>query len=348
MAALFAVAAALASYQRVMVIDNSTFLQNVDFFTDDDPTGGSVTFVSQEDALSSGLVQVTGGHIYMSADRQNDGVPRRSVRVNSKATFTRGLFIIDLEHMPTGCGTWPAYWTCGPSWPDGGEIDIIEGVHRQQHDATTLHTSEGCTMAGVNTSSFTGSWNPGIGGGDADDCYVKSSKEYDNQGCGITDDNAASFGAPFNAQSGGVVATVWDEEGIRAYSWPRGRVPADLAARKAPDEAGWGLPYARFEFGTECEGSHFHDHQIIFDLTLCGDWAGGTFAAQCPDKGGSCDDFIQHAANMQEAYWVVNYVDVYQDSAQPAIGRSQGFHGLRSRHRARRADPVRMVGGNSN
>jgi hypothetical protein len=26
-------------------------------------------------------------------------------------------------------GTWPAYWLCGPNWPQGGEIDIIEGVN---------------------------------------------------------------------------------------------------------------------------------------------------------------------------------------------------------------------------
>ena len=31
--------------------------------------------------------------------------------------------------MPTGCGTWPAYWLCGENWPYKGEIDIIEGVN---------------------------------------------------------------------------------------------------------------------------------------------------------------------------------------------------------------------------
>ena len=77
------------------------------------------------------------------------GTGRKSVRITSKKTWTHGLFIADIEHMPGGiCGTWPAcelficserredmcadtvhvVWSFGPDWPDGGEIDIIEGM----------------------------------------------------------------------------------------------------------------------------------------------------------------------------------------------------------------------------
>ena len=51
---------------------------------------------------------------------------RKSVRLESKNTFFGGLLIHDLDHMPTGCGSWPAYWLCGPNWPNGGEIDVID------------------------------------------------------------------------------------------------------------------------------------------------------------------------------------------------------------------------------
>ena len=170
-------------------------------------------------------------------------------------------------------------------------------------------------MDSVSRQSFTGNWGKGMGGADATNCYVKAPSQYRNQGCAIINDQAATFGAPFNAQGGGVIATAWDAAGIRAYSWPRGKVPADLTARADLNETGWGLPYARFEFGDECAPSHFHDHQIIFDLTLCGDWAGATFAQACADISGDCEGYISNPANVQEAFWLVNYVDVWQDEA---------------------------------
>ena len=68
----------------------------------------------------------------MSAD-SNSTVPanargRDSVRITSHNTYTHAVIVLDLAHMPTGCATWPAFWTVtSGTWPDGGEIDIIEG-----------------------------------------------------------------------------------------------------------------------------------------------------------------------------------------------------------------------------
>lgn len=56
---------------------------------------------------------------------------RDSVRIISKASYSESVMVLDIAHMPEGCGTWPAFWTLsaeGP-WPEGGEIDIIEGKH---------------------------------------------------------------------------------------------------------------------------------------------------------------------------------------------------------------------------
>lgn len=58
---------------------------------------------------------------------------------------------------------WPAWWTVcvyvlipspivashslhlvsGPNWPQGGEIDIIEGVHDNVHNQVAFHTENG-------------------------------------------------------------------------------------------------------------------------------------------------------------------------------------------------------------
>ena len=186
--------------------------------------------------------------------------------------------------MPTGCGTWPAWWSVGPSWPRAGEIDVIEGVNVSPFDATTLHTNGGCTVSGRNASASTGTPGVGSNGQPAENCDVDAPGQYSNQGCSVGNTAAGglSYGAPFNAQRGGTVAHLWDPtDGVSAWFWPRGTVPPDVAARMAPDPKAWGEPYALFPFSAAtCDGAaHFHDHQLIFDLTFCGDWAGADFAS---------------------------------------------------------------------
>ena len=55
---------------------------------------------------------------------------RNSVRISSWNAYEESVIVLDLQHMPEGCATWPAFWTLsqqGP-WPNGGEIDIVEGA----------------------------------------------------------------------------------------------------------------------------------------------------------------------------------------------------------------------------
>ena len=47
--------------------------------------------------------------VYMSTSPSEEG-PRYSVRLEGLRRFNRGLFILDLRHMPVGCATWPAFW----------------------------------------------------------------------------------------------------------------------------------------------------------------------------------------------------------------------------------------------
>ena len=54
--------------------------------------------------------------------------------------------------MPTGCATWPAWWSFGKevpgdprtTWPNLGEIDIIEGVNVNTQNQAALHTNNTC------------------------------------------------------------------------------------------------------------------------------------------------------------------------------------------------------------
>ena len=56
--------------------------------------------------------------------------PRNSVRLEGLRRFNRGLFIIDLRHMPAGCGTWPAFWlTDEANWPVNGKQFVFRTPH---------------------------------------------------------------------------------------------------------------------------------------------------------------------------------------------------------------------------
>ena len=65
---------------------------------------------------------------------------RDSVRISSQTAYDEAIFVLDLQHMPYGCATWPAFWTLsqkGP-WPTGGEIDVIEGKHARTFSVSSL------------------------------------------------------------------------------------------------------------------------------------------------------------------------------------------------------------------
>ena len=101
-------------------------------------------------------------------------------------------------HVPYGCSVWPAFWAKGPTWPDDGEIDIVEAINLMDHNQYALHTTRGC-MHDTNITQLghdTGALDCGKGSG----CVVA--------------EQPASYGAGFAAQGGGVFATQFDVSGI--------------------------------------------------------------------------------------------------------------------------------------
>jgi len=285
------------AYQLATSFQGTNFFDGWDFWTTADPTHGYVNYVGRNTAQQQGLINATSSSAYIGSDYKNvaSGNGRSSVRLTSQKSFNNGLFIIDLSHMPTGCGTWPAWWTVGPNWPAGGEIDVIEGVNVNNNDQTTLHTNAGCSMASEDRSKFSGN--------------LVNADCQGNTGCGITT-GSGSYGASFNSHQGGVFAMEWTSQFIQTFYWPRGSIPADVNSA-SPNPSSWGKPYAYFQEGGNCPSSHFHDHQIVFDLTFCGDWAGNVFAQDCPGKG-SCTDYVKNnPAAFKDAYWTIQYVKVF-------------------------------------
>jgi hypothetical protein len=104
-----------------------------------------------------------------------------------------------------------------------GEIDIIEGVHDNEHNQVTWHTGPGCYL--TSTAPFTGTvvvsdpisytqlwWFLNLAQNPSDTSC--NGLVNGNAGCGITEWNRASYGPVFDAQQGGVFAMKWDEDGI--------------------------------------------------------------------------------------------------------------------------------------
>ena len=304
--ALSLIHTSIAGYALTDDYSKDTFFGNFTAFTGQDPTHGFVNYLNYDTGSSKKLMQTVvnaGDASYLGVDPAAlSSTGRNSMRITSKKAFNKGLFIIDLLHMPgSACGSWPAFWLLGGgTWPAGGEIDIIEGVHSASHNQMTLHTSAGCS---INTSGFSGQANS-----------TNCGPDESNSGCAITSPDASSFGTGFNSANGGVYATEWTSQGISIWFFPRASIPADIHS-STPNPAGWGNPQAKFSGQCDVD-QHFKDMNIIFNTAFCGDWAGKVWASSgCAKSTGvaTCEQYVgQKPEVFKESFWLVNYVKVFQ------------------------------------
>ncbi|RPD58435.1 hypothetical protein L226DRAFT_541292 [Lentinus tigrinus ALCF2SS1-7] len=312
---------ASSPWKVVQQWQGSSFFDGWNFINSADTwTHGIAQYVDQSTAQSANLIDINdSGHAIMRVETTGTvSGNRQSIRLESQFTYTGGLIVIDAVHMPTGCGTWPAFWSNGPNWPVGGEIDMVEGVNDYTNNQVTLHTNPGCTMSSSdpNTLGITGSLVANT------DCAVATTA---NAGCGVRASQTNSFGAPFNSNGGGVFATLWNDDGIKTWFFPRGSIPDDIDNGK-PQPSGWSAPIANFPASSCKPSTYFYTHTAIFDTTLCGDWAGGVWTAagipgqeqSCAARTGAatCEDYVRgNGSAFAEAYWEVKYVKIYQTSS---------------------------------
>ncbi|PCH33206.1 glycoside hydrolase family 16 protein [Wolfiporia cocos MD-104 SS10] len=297
----------------------NSFFDGWSFFTASDPTDGTVEYVGQSTAASNNLTSInSAGHAIMRVDTTPKvSGNRMSVRITTNYNYTGALVVLDAVHMPTGCGTWPAFWSNGPNWPAGGEIDIVEGVNTYTNNQATIHTNPGCTIPS-NSSSVLDITGTVVG---PTNC---AAAQTDNQGCGIRSNSNISYGPGFNQIGGGVYAMQWDDNGVSVWFFPRSDIPSDITDG-SPDSSGWGTPMANWP-ATGCNPStYFYQHSAIFDTTLCGQWAGNVWSdtgapgqsESCASITGtsSCSEYVQNnGAAFADAYWEVGSVKIYQTS----------------------------------
>jgi len=287
--------------------DYKNFFDNFGFYNDSDPTHGTVTYVDGDTAFAHNLSYISSDNkVIMKGDDTNwlqSGQFRESVRVSSYAQYNTGLFILDTNTVPWGCGVWPAFWTLGSgTWPQTGEIDIIEGVHANEHNQVTWHTNPGCNL--TPTANFTGSITEQNG-----QPYLDCEGGATFPGCGILEWSKSSYGPAFDAQGGGVFAMKWDQDGISVWSFYRVAVPQDIIDGN-PDPSKWPTPVATLAPDNCNPLQYFQNHSIVFDITFCGDWAGNSYATSgCP---GTCPDRIMDPGNFVNATWSINTLHVYE------------------------------------
>ena len=312
--------------QEDFLSNPSSSFDGFNFFNAEDPTSGTIQYVSKSVAASARLIGYNQESIMLAVDSTtqingSSSQGRRSVRLEGKTNCNHGLLIADVGHMPQGCGTWPAFWLLGAgnSWPSTGEIDIIEGVNNQASNQMTLHTTPGCAVQNLTGQNvYTGNLK-------TSDCDVNAQSQEKNAGCGIVGPTnsvgTASFGPSFNAQQGGVFATEWTAEGITVWFFPRNAIPQDLASNSStPNPQSWKQPPLAQFSGSGCTwDAHFKDMRPIINTELCGVWAGTddvweSSGCKAQTKVDTCQEYVQmYPGNFTEAYWVFNGMRMYQD-----------------------------------
>ncbi|KAJ7264260.1 endo-beta-glucanase [Mycena rebaudengoi] len=299
-----------AVYRRTEHIVGRDFYDAFNFEAIPDPTHGRVNYVNKTQAIIHNLTFASEHTFVLRADHKvviNDTstTGRNSVRIRTNKGYTTHVAVFDIVHMPQGCGTWPALWETDEAiWPNGGEVDILEGVNDQGTDQVTLHTATGCTMPTVRNQTGTSLLL---------DCDVNANF---NAGCGVSVGQASSYGPTFNAAGGGWYAIERTNASISVWFWSRkaAKVPVDI--RKGGREVNtrkWGIPVANFP-NTSCNLAQFFDaHNIIINLTFCGDFAGNpsVYAASgCPS---TCNDYVDNNPEaFANAYFQFKSISIYE------------------------------------
>lgn len=290
----------------------STFFDGFSYFGGyDNTTNGDVFWVTNSslsyvDANGRAIIKVDNTTTVPYNEKRN------SVKLKSNDWYKPGtVMVMDATHLPYGCSVWPAWWTQGPNWYQGGEIDIIETINLQVENQYALHTIPGCTPT-VNTTLGTPLGTYG----------TKTCDQTQNfgSGCIVMDQNPASAGAAFAAAGGGVYIMAFEETGITIWFYSRPSVPAALTAgAQTIDTASLGTPTASYSSSTCNIAEFFGSQQMILDITLCGDWAGQTplLLETCGQMaaGQTCyTTYVLNSTNYNEAYFEINYINVFGTS----------------------------------
>jgi len=162
----------------------------------------------------------------------------------------------------------------------------------------TLHTGPNCQIPG---------WRNMTGNSVGIDC---DSFVNGNSGCGVQSTRPNSYGEQFNSAGGGAYAMELTDDGINVWYFTKKDLPWDIESNN-PNPSRWRVPDGAWPFGSACTRDHYGPQQIVFDMTFCGDWAGGVYGSSgCPS---TCENFVAYNPSaFDDHYWLIVSLKVYQ------------------------------------
>ena len=322
--------------------DPDDFFKTKKIWTED-PTQGFVNYTRACMNINKCIVDTPGGVEFRAITtdpanedwytKDNHNFYLAAPRIESTKYYNGGVFIIDVNKLPTACGTWPAFWLVGTpenwsenrsffkiDWPRYGEIDIIEQINGMKKNHTTLHTLPGCDATRkAYGAAFTDKY---------DDCAccpdAQNPAGNGFTGCAI-DMEEDSAGAAVD----GYYVCEWElDKYMRFWYFERSKAPSglQLAARKTGgkdtlDLTILGDPHTEHILGSGCNDM-FKNMHLIINTTFCGAWAGAV-PGPCKQhwsKPAECNTYLinqlkskDKGKDLGEDYkWSVNSVAVFQ------------------------------------
>ncbi|KAJ7599057.1 hypothetical protein C8J56DRAFT_1093266 [Mycena floridula] len=213
-----------------------------------------------------------------------------------------GLWVADIYHAPYGCSVWPGWTSTSLNWPDGGEIDTFGGVNMRDFNAISLHTTEGCTQVNpVQTSSLV----------NTTDCNIHGNGDK-NTGC-IVDPMALLLPKQMEECLQQNLLKAVFQSGFSL-------VQKFLAAFHRT------LAISKLAVGRLQRVEALHPQQLVFDITLCGDFARPTLLETCsagpPDPANDpcyTTYVLGPASNYDNAYFDIASVKVFSTSGKNTV-----------------------------
>lgn len=285
---------------------------------------------------------------FLHQDESNKVYP--SIRLTSKNSFHNNkqhLFILKAK-LPFGKSLWPAWWLTGTDngeqsslnkkWPTNGEIDVIELVNEESQFKNVLHMCKSCNSQWKNGPKMNGNnkW------GNILDCEG----QY-NSGCSTDGDtNVFQNLTTFENQLGGVFACYWNPKKqsnvkindndtvdilgtIKFYYWDYHEKNLDKnngPLSKNPDQSKWEddlLTEVRYwkgeteetDFNCKENGTNtncnFNNLKMVFNTTVCGDWAGNVFETDSGDPKAACLNYIKDSTEIKKSFWEISYIAAF-------------------------------------
>jgi beta-glucanase (GH16 family) len=122
---------------------------------------GNLSVNNEKEYYQAANATIANGNLVITAKKESaGGFNYTSARMNTQAKVTVQYGRIEARiKLPMGTGLWPAFWMLGAnintvSWPQCGEIDIMEHVNADSLIYGTMHWNvNGAAQYGLNTST---------------------------------------------------------------------------------------------------------------------------------------------------------------------------------------------------